>query len=171
MLTRQFGRTGLLIAIGAALLSQPVRAAETTTTASNYSSHAAWGPRLGISSSPDQLVVGGQLAFPDFAPRLSAVPSVELGFLDHETTVAINGDFEYHFEIRNSPWVPYAGAGAALVITDFEGDTGSSTDAGMNLIAGAEVPTRTGNRFFGELRIGVGDIPSLKFMVGWNFPM
>lgn len=167
MFIRRFGRIWLLLA-ASALFAAPARAAE--PAAASSSSHAAWGPRIGISSSPDQFVVGGQLVFPDFAPQLSAVPSVELGFLDNETTVAINGDFLYHFVIKNSQWQPYAGAGAALVVTQPEnGD--SSTDAGMNLIFGADVPTRTGNRFFGEFRLGIGDISSLKLMVGWNFRM
>ena len=165
MSIRHFGRAALLVS-AAALLAPNARAAAQAAS----SSHAAFGPRIGISSSPDQLVVGGQLVFPDFAPQLSAVPSVELGFLDHETTVAINGDFMYHFVVRSSTWKPYVGAGAALVVTQPEnGD--SSTDAGMNLIIGADVPTRTGNKFFGEFRIGVGDIASLKIIAGWNFPM
>jgi hypothetical protein len=165
MSIRHLARAALLV-IAAALASSSARAAEPATS----SSHAAFGPRIGISSSPDQLVVGGQLVFPDFAPQLSAVPSVELGFLDNETTVAINGDFMYHFVVKNSQWQPYAGAGAALVVTQPEnGD--SSTDAGMNLIIGADVPTRTGNRFFGEFRIGVGNNSALKLIAGWNFPM
>jgi hypothetical protein len=168
MSIRHFARAALLFA--AAVLFAPAAHAAEKATADTYSSHAAFGPRIGISSSPDQLVVGGQLVFPDFAPQLSAVPSVELGFLDNETTVAINGDLIYHFVVRSSTWKPYAGAGAALEVSQPEnGD--SSTDAGMNLIVGADVPTRTGNRFFGEFRIGVGDISSLKIMVGWNFPM
>ncbi|MGH7742446.1 MAG: hypothetical protein ACRENS_10535 [Candidatus Eiseniibacteriota bacterium] len=175
MLPRSFGRLGLLLSAAAVLLNQPARAEGTTASAGTSSSHAAFGPRIGISSSPDQFVVGGQLMFPDFAPQLAAVPSVELGFLDHVTTIAINGDFVYHFKIQNSQWVPYAGAGAALVVTQYDSDkypnTDSSTDAGMNLILGAEVPTRTGNKFFGEFRIGVGSIPSLKLIAGWNFPL
>jgi hypothetical protein len=168
MSIRPLARTALLFA--AAVLFAPTAHAAEKTAAASSSSHAGFGPRIGISSSPDQLIVGGQLVFPDFAPQLSAVPSVELGFLDNETTVAINGDFLYHFVVKSSTWKPYAGAGAALVVSQPEnGD--SSTDAGMNLILGADVPTRTGNKFFGEFRIGVGDISSLKIIVGWNFPM
>lgn len=165
---RPFGHACLMMAISAVLLAQPVRAAEPSSASSGQ---AGFGPRIGISSSPDQFVVGGQLVFPDFAPNLSAVPSLELGFLDHETTVAINGDFDYHFKVQSSQWKPYAGAGAALVVTQFENGNESATDVGMNLIVGADVPTRTGNKFFGELRIGLGDIPSLKLIAGWNFPL
>jgi hypothetical protein len=165
MSIRHIASTVLILA--ATWIPQQVQAA---AAAASSSSHAGWGPRIGVSTDPDQLVVGGQLVFPDFASHVAAMPSVELGFLDHETTVALNGDFAYHFEVNSSAWKPYAGAGIALVIAQPEnGD--SSTDAGMNLILGTDVPTRTGNKFFGEFRIGVGDISSLKFIVGWNFPM
>jgi hypothetical protein len=147
MSIRHIASTVLILA--ATWIPQQVQAA---AAAASSSSHAGWGPRIGVS------------------PHLAAMPSVELGFLDHETTVALNGDFAYHFEVNSSAWKPYAGAGIALVISQPEnGD--SSTDAGMNLILGTDVPTRTGNKFFGEFRIGVGDISSLKFIVGWNFPM
>src|SRR5262245_55665014 len=72
---------------------------------------ALFGPRIGISSSPDQLVLGGQVECPEFAEHLTVDPNVELGFLDHVTTIALNSDFDYHFQISNSEWTPYAGLG------------------------------------------------------------
>ena len=38
-----------------------------------------------------------------------------------------------------------------------------------DLILGAGIPTQAGNRFFGEMKFGLGDIPTLKLLVGWNF--
>ena len=138
-------------------------------------SDALFGPRIGISSSPDQLVLGGQIEFPEFAEHLSVDPNLELGFLDHVTTIAINTDFFYHFEVQDTRWTPYAGLGLGLVVTQFDNDVfgrvDSETDVGANLVLGASVPTRTGSRFFGELRAGLGDIPSVKLMAGWNFRM
>lgn len=163
MFNRKIAYVALILA--AVLIPRQLHAA-----AAAGSSQAAFGPRIGISTSPDQLVVGGQLVFPEFAPHVAAMPNVELGFLDNETTIALNGDLAYHFVVKSSTWKPYAGAGIALVITQPEnGD--SFTDAGMNLILGTDVPTRTGNKFFGEFRIGIGDISSLKVIAGWNFPM
>jgi hypothetical protein len=132
-----------------------------------------FGPRVGLSSSPDQLVLGGQLEFAEFAPNLTVDPNLELGFLDHRTTVAINGDFYYHFAIANTVWAPYAGLGVGLNVTQFDPSARelSSTDVGANLVFGASVPTRSGNRFLGELRVGLGDIPQLKLVAGWNFRM
>jgi hypothetical protein len=146
-----------------------------TTADAAVTSGALFGPRIGISSSPDQFVVGGQIEFPEFAPHLTVDPNVELGFLDHQTVISLNADFFYHFPIEGSLWSPYAGMGLSLNVTQFDSDVfgpvDSQTDAGANLVLGAGVPTRSGNRFFGELRAGLGDIPSLKIMAGWNFAM
>jgi hypothetical protein len=42
---------------------------------------------------------------------------------------------------------------------------------GGAIILGAGIPTRSGNRFFSELKFGLGVIASLKLMAGWNFKM
>jgi hypothetical protein len=156
-----------------ALLAAAVLVAPLAARAEN--SGALFGPRIGMSSSPDQIVLGGQVAFPEFAPHLNAVPNVEIGFLDHQTVIALNADFFYHFTIQNSAWAPYAGMGLGVNIFQYDPDVfankESDTVAGANLVFGAGVPTRSGNRFFGELRAGLGDIPSLKIIAGWNFKM
>src|SRR5262245_32531122 len=81
-----------------------------------FAAHAAtyWGPRAGISSDPDQLVVGGQVVFTEIAPKISFEPDVELGFGDDVTLVALNGDFHYNFELSGSDWTPYAGFGIGV---------------------------------------------------------
>jgi hypothetical protein len=45
----------------------------------------------------------------------------------------------------------------------------SSTEVGLNLVAGFNVPAGSGDHWFTELRFGVGDIPTLKIMGGYNF--
>jgi len=162
----------LLHAIGPALLVLVVMVAPRPAHAA---SGTLFGPRLGISSSPDQLVLGGQVEFPEFAPHLTVDPNLELGFLDNQTVISMNVDFFYHFTIQNSQWSPYAGMGIGLNVAQFDhnvnGGSNSETNAGANVVIGASVPTRTGNRFFGELRVGLGDIPAVKLMAGWNFAM
>jgi ribosomal protein L27 len=138
-----------------------------------YADVTGWGPRVGISSNPDQLVVGGQIVISEIAPRISFEPDVELGFGDDVTLVAINGDFHYNFEVSGSDWTPYAGFG--IGVNFFEVDEPapfedhSDTEVGGNILIGASVPTSRGNRFFSELKLGLGDIPDLKLLVGWNF--
>ncbi len=136
---------------------------------------AEYGPRFGMSSDPGQIVVGGQVEFPEFAPNLTVDPNIEIGFLDHQTVIAMNADFLYHFAIQGSAWSPYAGLGVGINVFQYDSGTypglPSQTNAGGNVVLGASAPTHTGNRFFAELRAGLGDIPSLKLMAGWNFRM
>jgi hypothetical protein len=126
------------------------------------------GPRVGISVNPDQLLIGGQAIIGEVAPNLTFDPSLELGFGDDVTTLAANFDLHYHFDIENVTWRPYAGFGADIVFVDAEGG-GSDTGVGGGIILGAGAPTSSGNRFFGELKFGLGDVPDLKIVVGWNF--
>jgi len=153
------------ILVLAALLTLPATAHATS-----------YGPRLGFSVDPDQFVFGGQLMFPEVAENLSFDPSVELGLGDDLTIFSLNFDLHYHFDISGSNWRPYAGGGATISFISFDdddfpggGDNDSETEAGGGLVVGAGVPTRGGDRFFGELKLGLGDVPDLKMMVGWNF--
>lgn len=134
-----------------------------------------WGPRLGLSSSPDQFVIGGQLDFREIAPGLAFSPNLEFGMGDNATWTAINGDLKHHFVVQGATWRPYIGGGLSVNFWNVSGQNGlpdeSGTTTGANLIFGAVVPTHTGGRFFTEARIGLGDIPNLKVMAGWNFRM
>lgn len=134
----------------------------------------AFGPRIGVSTGPDQLALGGQLELGELAPDLTFMPNLEFGFGDNVTTVQINGDVHYHFQIQGSVWRPYVGGGIGIAFYNFDagrfGDH-SDTEVGANLIVGAIAPTRSGSRFFSELKLGVGDLPDLKLLVGWNFKL
>ncbi len=145
-------------------------------TASAYAGTAVvggLGPRVGFSTDPDQFVFGGQLIIGEIAPSLTFDPDVEFGFGDDVTVVALNLDMHYHFAIQGSTWRPYVGAGAGINFLEFDRplplEDKSDTEVGGNFIVGAGVPTAAGNRFFGELKLGLGDIPDLKLLVGWNF--
>jgi hypothetical protein len=132
------------------------------------------GPRVGFSVDPDQLVLGGHVVIGEVAPSITFDPNLELGFGDNLTTVAVNFDLHYHFVLRDTDWRPYAGAGIGVVFVDMDREPplrdDSETGVGGELILGAGVPTRSGNRFFGELKFGLGDeIASLKLIAGWNF--
>lgn len=127
-----------------------------------------WGPRVGFSINPDQFVFGGQFIAGDVAPNIDLVPNVELGFGDNTTTIQLNLDLRYRFQLAHSPWTPYAGLGLGVAWFDFSND-GSETNVGGTIIGGARVPTKAGNQFFAEMRLGLGDVADWKFLVGWNF--
>ncbi len=136
-------------------------------------SFTAWGPHLGFSSGPDQIVFGGHLQWGDVAPQLDFVPSVDLGFGDHATVVSLNGDFHYRIQ-TNTTWQPYAGGGLGIHFVSVDnggpgfGD-GSETVFGGHLIVGADVATKSHSRFFVEGKFGLGDSPDFKALVGWSF--
>jgi len=133
----------------------------------------SFGPRFGMSLSPDQLVLGGQVTIGDIAPKVSFTPNVELGLGDHQTVVALNMDFHYQLSLEGSEWSPYLGFGPSVAFTSFDRtaplEDNSDTGVGGDFILGAGVPTRSGSDFFGEMKFGLGDIPSLKIIAGWNF--
>jgi len=137
----------------------------------------AIGPRLGFSSGPhslDQFFVGGQVEMGELAPDLTLTPSIELGFGDDVTTIQVNGDVHYHFTVSGSAWRPYVGGGLGIAFFSFDLPPGfvgddSETEIGLNVVGGAIVPTQGGSRFFAELKLGIGDIPDVKALVGWNF--
>src|SRR5688572_1513817 len=118
------------------------------------------GPRGGFSIDPDQVVFGGQLIIGEIAPDLTFDPSLEFGFGDDVTVIALNFDVHYHFAVAGSNWRPFAGGGIGLNFIEFDdipGRDDSETEVGGNMILGAGVPTSAGNRFFGELKFGLGD--------------
>jgi hypothetical protein len=139
------------------------------------STATAIGPRIGLSIDPDQFVIGGQMVVGEIAPDVTLNPSIEFGFGDNATVIALNVDGAYHFRVQGSPWRPYLGFGIGINFIEIDRPAPfrdvSDTEVGANLILGAGVPTRTGNRFFTELRFGLGDIPDLKIMAGWLFPL
>lgn len=131
------------------------------------------GPHVGFSLGPDQLVLGGQMTFAEIAPQVVFSPGAEIGVGDHQTNIDLNMDFHYRFRMRDTDWVPYAGFGLGI---DFQSvdhvaprSDGSDTFVGGNFIFGATVPTKSNSNFFTELKLGLGDLPSLKAIVGWNF--
>ena len=156
------------------LLVATVLAAAIPVAAHAATAVSGFGPRLGFSVSPDQFVFGGQLTIGEVAPKLTFDPNLELGFGDSETVIAMNFDMHYNMAVSGSDWRPYFGAGFGVnfLSQDRKPPTPdeTNTEVGGNLIVGAGVPTHSGNRFFSELKFGLGsDIPQLKLMVGWNF--
>src|SRR5262249_41576098 len=123
--------------------------------ASSAGPFTAFGPQLGFSQGPDQVVVGGHLQWGDVAPKLGFVPGVDLGIGDDRTVVSLNGDFHYRLDTRTQ-WQPYVGGGIGIHFVSFDnnrpGDK-SDTRAGGTFLAGADVATQGHSRFFAELKV------------------
>jgi hypothetical protein len=126
------------------------------------------GIRGGISVDPDQFYFGGHLETAPLVDSLYFRPNVEVGFGDDLTLIAANMEFVYKFT-RNRSLNLYAGAGPALNIFMFDDDGASDndadTEAGFNILVGAETP----RGLFFEFKIGAMDSPDLKFGVGYTW--
>ena len=134
-----------------------------------------FGPHIGFSTDPSQVVFGGQLQMGDVAPNIDFVPGVDLGIGDDLTLISLNGDFHYRFVVSGMTWQPYAGGGVAVhfISWDNPGPIGDDSDtrAEGTLIVGADVPTKNGSRFFVEGKLGLGDGPDFKILAGWHFKL
>jgi hypothetical protein len=155
-----------LLVVGAlVLLPLAANAAAPTVT--------TFGPRVGASIDPDQIVVGGQLSLQEFAPNWSFDPNLELGFGDELTLFAFNLDAYYHLRLSGSDWRPYLGGGLGVNFISWDAPLGrrdhGDTEVGLNAVAGFSIPAGSGDHWFTELRFGLGDIPTLKIMGGFNF--
>jgi hypothetical protein len=167
-----------LIVLSMLILAVPVAALAATSSSSSSGTGGpvmtAWGPRVGFSSGPDQVVFGGQLDLGNLAPDLTLTPNADIGFGDNLTTFSLSGDIHYHFRMHDSPWRPYIGGGLTFTHSSFDSGFGSGDDSsfGPNFLGGAIVPTRSGSRFFIEGKIGLtNDVADFKAVVGWNFKM
>src|SRR3970040_994940 len=65
------------------------------------------GFRVGVSSDPDQLYVGGHADIGPIEGPLWLRPNIEIGFGDDRTTVALNGELAYWIRPRRSLWRVY----------------------------------------------------------------
>jgi hypothetical protein len=118
------------------------------------------GVRGGVSVDPDQFYFGGHVESAPLIDRLHFRPNLEVGVGDDRTLVAFNFEFAYHFPSQTT-WNVYAGAGPALNLLRFRGDT--NPGGGLNLLMGVQH-----NRgLFAEFKVGTVDSPRVKFAVGY----
>jgi hypothetical protein len=122
------------------------------------------GLRGGISIDPDQFYFGGHVETSALVDRLHFRPNVEVGFGDDIMLIGANMEFVYKFPSRGG-WTLYAGGGPALNIYTFDDVDDSVTEAGLNIVIGAE---QSSGLFF-EFKVGAIDSPDFKFGVGWTF--
>jgi len=129
------------------------------------------GLRVGFSTSPDQVLVGGQLNFDPISEHVYIVPSGEAGFGDDAFTLAFNGDVQYRFDTDTNV-KPYAGGGLTLTYINFDNDFGGGDDTnfGVTILGGIFFGRDSGHPMFAEVKAGLTDeVPDWKFIFGINF--
>ena len=121
---------------------------------------AGVGLQAGLGLNPDDFIVGVHWKSKPLGESIYWVPSVEAGFGD-ATMIAGNVDLHYEFKTK-SKLAPYAGGGGTVNWFDTDGD--SETDFGGSLLAGIQLNAK----MFLEAKLGLGDVPDWKFLVGWH---
>lgn len=118
----------------------------------------------------EEFQAGAELHIPfRAAGGFSFVPNVEFYFMDEPTVFSINGDVHYAFGRYTRSFTPYVGLG--LAITRWSRNDRSDTDAGLNIIGGANF--RTGGRTtpFFQIEYRAGDFEDLSLGGGLRFQM
>lgn len=132
------------------------------------------GPRVGVSSDPDQVFGGAQFDLGEFTRNLRLQPSVELGVGDDRVTLYGNFMTAWYFPVKANV-TPYAGAQVTASLTNFDNDAtppnGDDTDTqiGLGAVGGIETRLKSGTRFLAELQVKLTDFPDVRVLVGWTF--
>jgi hypothetical protein len=138
-----------------------------------------WGPRVGLSSDPDQVVAGAHFDLGEFTRNLRFQPSVEIGLGDDLLSFYGNAMTAYYFPVKGNV-TPYAGAQLTAWLADFddepgpqpfddEFDDGFNTEIGLAALGGIETRFKSGTRFLAELQLELTNHPEVKVMAGWTF--
>jgi len=128
-----------------------------------------YGLRVGISDSPDQLVLGAWGTVTEFAPNVSFRPSGDLGLGDNVLTVIGNLDVQYTFATVSRGPVPFVGGGVGLLWYDPDGGD-SDTNLGLQIYGGIEIGYRGYQSGVIEVRLALDDdMPDLKLTYGFGF--
>lgn len=168
----RFIQTAALLAISLSLAATAAHASSSSDPLSDIG-FRGWGPRVGLTFSPDQFHVGAHLDYGNFAKHVRFQPNVEVGFGDDLTLVTLNFEAAYRFRETWDVWSPYLGGGLGVNFASYGNDglgDDTSTDLGVNVLGGIERGMSSGDRFFLEAKLGlVDESPDLKLTVGWTF--
>ena len=130
----------------------------------------SWGLHGGFSSNPDQFIVGPHVNLDAVGEHLYIVPSGEVGFGDHVTSLSFNGDLQYRFVVHDSKVHPYAGGGLSLYYFNVNGGGGSDTNLGVDILGGIFFGEANGKPLFVDFKAGLTDrVPDWKLQFGFNF--
>jgi hypothetical protein len=134
------------------------------------------GARIGYTSDEiDQFHLGGHIRLFELARNVAVQPSLEIGFGDDATLIAVNGDVFYEFtELETPEWSFYAGGGLVFSYVNFDVPEGidvddDDTNLGLDIAGGARYQISPGARLFTEIRIGLEDAPDFKITAGVTF--
>jgi hypothetical protein len=152
----------LLLALTAVFLVL-VSSAAHAQTVSLQSAESQVGFYGGASIDPEQGVVGVFWQAPPIGGRFHIRPGIDGGFGSDLRLATINIDFIARFPLGGSGWHLVQGGGPAIVIISFPAFDERDITAGGSYVLGFAHD----DGFFGEFRIGGGNVPTLKMTAGW----
>lgn len=133
-------------------------------TVSLQSTESQVGFQGGVTIDPEQAFIGVFWQTPPIANRFHLRPGIDGGFGSDLRIATINIDFLARFPLGRSSWTLIQGGGPVVVLTKVDGFEGTDTSAGVSYIIGFAHDAG----FFGEFRIGSGNVPALKMGAGWG---
>lgn len=121
--------------------------------------------RGGANVNPDQLYGGVQYALSPIWENLRPTPSVDVGFGNDATLIAVNMDLLLHSRAlgRRSVWTALLGGGPA--INHYRLPFYSQTSVGINAVAALSHTSG----WFTEFRLGFLESPDVRFGVGYQW--
>jgi hypothetical protein len=122
--------------VAAALLILGATAAPLTAAEARFGIHA------GVWTDDGDPLVGGDVVLPLHEPHWTLNPSLEYVAGDRVDRWILNGDALYDLDLDTKAEV-WVGGGLAILFNDHDRG-GSSTDLGLNLLAGAGLDTSSG---------------------------
>ncbi len=124
--------------------------------------------RAGLGINPDQFVAGGQAVLGQVFKIARFAPSGDIGFGDNVTVVTLNPDLRLMVSPPSSNAFVYIQAGPTVaIIKPKHGD--SDTEIGLTLSGGVNFPMGRSNFYSLEGRVGIGDIPDVRILFGFQF--
>ncbi len=122
-----------------------------------------FGLRGGFGLNPDQVVVGAQFSLGRKLAILRMIPSVDFGFGENLTTIALNVDFLIRLILEDASLGLYAGAGPTAVLYDFR-EGSSRWEIGLTPVVGVQLPLSRRFATNLEARFRVGNIPDFRLL-------
>jgi hypothetical protein len=116
----------------------------------------------GATVDPEQGFVGTHFETGELFRNFRFRPGIDGAFGGDYSLATINIEFLYHLEFGRSGWSLYQGGGPAVVLLRRNEDT--SVHAGSFVTLGFAHE----NGFFTDFKIGYGNTPTLKFVVGYT---
>jgi hypothetical protein len=135
------------------------------------------GVRAGAAFNPELFLFGVQSQIgPIFHPRVQFRPNAEFAFGEVTDLVALNLEGVYRFsaDYRKGSWIPYIGAGPAMIFIHQNFQRGRQIDfgnfdyeTGFNVLIGTQ--NRRGTFFEMKTSLYSGPAPKLRLIIGRTF--